>query len=55
MGNRCFKESKPEPELKQIAIVKKGNCHICTKKNVYGYYVMSVINDVSIFICHECK
>ena len=56
MGNRCFIEKKKEPvELQQIAIIQKGTCDMCDKKDVYGCYVKSVIEDVSIFMCHECK
>ena len=56
MGNRCFIEKKKEPaELQQIVIIQKGTCRICDKKDVNGYYVRSTLEDVSIFICHECK
>ena len=51
-----FYRKKKEPvELQQIAIIQKGTCCICDKKDVYGYYVRSTLEDVSIFICHECK
>ena len=61
MGNRCFKK-KYEPlldlsysELKQITIEKKGTCYICDKKDTIGYFVQSVVEDLSIFICKDCK
>ena len=61
MGNRCFKK-KFEPlldltysELKQITIERKGTCYICDKKDTTGYFVQSVVEDLSIFICKDCK
>ena len=62
MGNRCFKEKKNEPlleinsySLKQITVEKWGNCDICNTKNIEGYYIQSVIEDKSMFICWRCK
>jgi len=62
MGNRCSKKKKKsllkiehENELKQITIEKKGTCYICNKINVEGYLVQSVVENLSIFICKECK
>ena len=61
MGNRCCKK-KYEPlieindySLKQITIEKYGTCDLCSDKNVEGYYIQSVIEDKSIFICVRCK
>ena len=61
MGNRCFKK-KIEPlldlnytELKQITIEKKGTCYICDEINVEGYFIQCVVENMSIFICRECK
>ena len=61
MGNRCFKkkyESMTELDdysLKQITISKIGNCNLCNKSSVEGYYTFSVIEDKSLFICLKCK
>ncbi len=61
MGNRCCKK-KYEPlieikdcSLKQITIEKWGNCDLCNDKNVEGFYIQSIIEDKSIFICLRCK
>ena len=61
MGNRCCKK-KYEPlieikdcSLKQITIEKCGNCDLCNDKNVEGFYIQSIIEDKSIFICLRCK
>tara|TARA_X000000368_G_C22841234_1_gene627737 strand:- start:3 stop:203 length:201 start_codon:yes stop_codon:yes gene_type:complete len=61
MGNRCFKKKVPlieidyYTELKQITIEKIGTCDICDKENVEGYDAKSVLSNLSIFLCKECK
>ena len=61
MGNSCFKKKyKPlldlnNTELKQITIERKGTCYICDKKDTDGYSVQSVVENLSIFVCKECK
>ena len=58
MGNGCFKEKELKHELKhelkQIAVTQRGDCKICDKKEAYGYFVKSVREDLSIFICNDC-
>jgi hypothetical protein len=59
MGNCCCKEKKDniksEIMLRQVIILKRGNCNICDNENVMGYDVKSVIENQEIFICLECK
>jgi len=61
MGNRCLKK-KYEPvvelddySLKQITIYKIGNCNLCNRSSVEGYYIVSIIENKSLFICLNCK